>query len=1554
MKSSVLILFLVFSFNFTFAQDTISDQISSSDSYQDYFKLPRKSLYLHLNKSSYLRGEKIWFQGYAYNRKTQNLDLDTRNVKVGLYNDAGEVLDKKLFLSIGGLFTGQISIDSTFTDGEYYLKAETNYMKNFKEDYAHVQRFEVLGEELKYSNARKRAFDLKLLPEGGTLVYGCKGNLGLKLINQNGQGIRFDAELYENENSIFTFSSNSFGHASVNFVPSEENNYTVELKLPDGNTIRKDVEDIEKEGFVLSVNNLLQDKTIINVSTNYESYVSADTKLMIHQEGKYFEVPLEIKTKKSTISKSIDKSKLFKGVNTITFLVNDKPIAERLIFNRTKVLGSSDDIQVSLVPKTNRDSINLNLNIAGLKKSSNLSISVLPKNTISYVKNQNISSSFLLDPFVNGHVENKTYYFKNANRRVDFDLDLLLMIQGWSKYKWDNIKKNAPQYAFKEEEGITQNVIINSRIRRKFEKFLVYGTIYNEAKVFNLDDDSEFILKNRYPFIGEKMEFSFITKKQDFEKPELDIEADLNLVSNTLPESQRPASLSKLRSIKLDLSNEQLYSSFLRGERLEEVTVESKNNEIESENFATSFKDNTVTVDEDFANTYAFLSDYLSTKGFIVGDVAGSFSIRSQSRISLQGSNAPTIFLNGILLNDISILAGSRTSDYEEIFVDRSGYGAGVQGAAGVIRLKQRTDALFTGQDREEEETFSQHEVKKGFEPPKLFYTPEYAFFQTESFQQIGTIGWFPDVKTSPEESFDLQIFDTGLTEMTLFIEGIARDGSLINITKDINLEEEKEKGLDFSVLQSYFDYFDLPRESLYLHLNKSSYLRGENIWFQGYAYNRKTQNLNKDTRNVEIGVYDDNGNLLDKKLFLSREGLFKGQIEIDSTFTDGNYYLKAETNYMKNFKEDYAHVQNFEVIGEEQVEQKQILKDFDLQVLPESGYSVLNCKSNLGVKLLNSNGLGVEFKATLYEDDKPKVDFESNTFGMAKVEFLPKEGKTYKLKVTLPNGDIIEKSIEDIKQYGFVINANVIESEEKKIVNVSYNLPDEFEDQKNNFTLMVHQEGKHFNIPIEIKSNNAEIPIVIEESKLFYGVNTLTLFKNDKPIAERLIFNDKKTLSNSNDVELNFVETKALDSLALKLSLNNIKSAAKLSISVLPSKTISYVKNQNISSAFLLDPFVQGYIENKPYYFTEQNQKTRHNLDLLLLTQGWSQYEWDTVFDKAPKVKYFRLNGISQEITINDKIPGRVNQILFWGDDTNDSNVININENFNTYTLYERFPLVGDTLEVSFVDKKQRFIKPDLSINNGILFGEDPLLSHQLLKPISNLRNIKPELSNDRIYDNFMDGEILDEVVIEADPKWKKNTFSRWMESDWGEYTEFDEDLVTRFPTLLEYLATKNYYRVGDRIADRPIATEKTRYPAVFLNGLKLRNLDILFVTRTQDFEEIYIDRSWFFQGVITLWWRKTPLFNDFDDVYPLARIVMENGFEPQKDFYTPKYKFFNTPVFEQSGTIAWFPEVSLEVGETIKLAILDTKQKNIKLFIEGITEDGSLINVEKILENR
>ena len=85
----------------------------------------------------------------------------------------------------------------------------------------------------------------------------------------------------------------------------------------------------------------------------------------------------------------------------------------------------------------------------------------------------------------------------------------------------------------------------------------------------------------------------------------------------------------------------------------------------------------------------------------------------------------------------------------------------------------------------------------------------------------------------------------------------------------------------------------------------------------------------------------------------------------------------------------------------------------------------------------------------------------------------------------------------------------------------------------------------------------------------------------------------------------------KQIDSTVVVLKTNPILKGVNLSVSVLPSSTSAYTSDNNIISKFLFNPYIKGDIENPWYYFDNTDREKNHDLDLLLLTQGWSKYSW-------------------------------------------------------------------------------------------------------------------------------------------------------------------------------------------------------------------------------------------------------------------------------------------------------------------------------------------------------
>ena len=119
---------------------------------------------------------------------------------------------------------------------------------------------------------------------------------------------------------------------------------------------------------------------------------------------------------------------------------------------------------------------------------------------------------------------------------------------------------------------------------------------------------------------------------------------------------------------------------------------------------------------------------------------------------------------------------------------------------------------------------------------------------------------------------------------------------SLLFLINTLNAQNQIE--------DSYQEYFQAPREVVYLHVSKDIFLPEEEIWFKGYLYDQKNAKPSKISKTINVGVYDSTGVLKKEQLYYLNDGFFKGSVKVDSTFADGRYFLKAKTNWMRNFND--------------------------------------------------------------------------------------------------------------------------------------------------------------------------------------------------------------------------------------------------------------------------------------------------------------------------------------------------------------------------------------------------------------------------------------------------------------------------------------------------------------------------------------------------------------------------------------------------------------------------------------------------------------------------
>ena len=405
----------------------------------------------------------------------------------------------------------------------------------------------------------------------------------------------------------------------------------------------------------------------------------------------------------------------------------------------------------------------------------------------------------------------------------------------------------------------------------------------------------------------------------------------------------------------------------------------------------------------------------------------------------------------------------------------------------------------------------------------------------------------------------------------------------LLIVFSSITICSQEERNIQ----NDYLEYFKLPRETLFLHTNKTSFLINEDIWFSVYVYDRKNELSSKRTKNIHLGLYDNQGNQIDKKLYQVKNGIAIGDFAINQNLVSGNYFLKVATNWMNNFKEDDSYLQKIEIINprREAIETIKVNpKEYDFQFLPEGGHIVSDIKNSIGIKAINDLGKGTAASGKIINSKNEEiVTFKSNFLGIGKFTFIPNKNETYKAIITLDNGKEFEQELPEIKKEGVTIIVNNTRPD-KVIINL--NLKRQSKDSITNNTmyeLIIHKDGKIKNVPLIFDGSTKQI--VIAKKSLYKGMNTITLFANKRPILERMFFNNF-SIKNHKIAIKKIASTE--DSISYQISSKELMNdeIINASISILPGETKSYNPDHNFLTAIHLKPYLKGLVENSQYCF--------------------------------------------------------------------------------------------------------------------------------------------------------------------------------------------------------------------------------------------------------------------------------------------------------------------------------------------------------------------------------
>jgi len=159
---------------------------------------------------------------------------------------------------------------------------------------------------------------------------------------------------------------------------------------------------------------------------------------------------------KTAVSAEIKTQELPTGILQVTLFTADwKPVAERIVFINNHDYEFFPSIRTTTKGLDKRKKNVLEVEV-GDTVLSNMSIAItdgdLPKD-----KSSDIISRLLLSSELKGNIYNPAYYFSSNADSVSHHLDLVMMTNGWRKYKWEDIVAGKlPQLKYQRDSDYLQ------------------------------------------------------------------------------------------------------------------------------------------------------------------------------------------------------------------------------------------------------------------------------------------------------------------------------------------------------------------------------------------------------------------------------------------------------------------------------------------------------------------------------------------------------------------------------------------------------------------------------------------------------------------------------------------------------------------------------------------------------------------------------------------------------------------------------------------------------------------------------------------------------------------------------------------------------------------------------------------------------------------------------------------------------------------------------------------------------------------------------------------
>ncbi|RZL17526.1 MAG: carboxypeptidase regulatory-like domain-containing protein, partial [Pedobacter sp.] len=923
---------------------------------------PVEKVHLHTDKSYYALGDTIWFKGYVTIGSQHQLSALSAALYVDLINENDSIL-KTLKLPVSaGTTQGDFVLNDGWNEGNYRIRAYTQWMRNAGEDYFYDQVFSVGNPWADYSvtssinsnsskssmssanSDQKIGYDIQFFPEGGNLINGVISKVAFKAVASNGLSAVIKGAIIDDQNkSIIDFKTEHAGIGDFTFKPETGRSYFAKVITPDGRESSIALPKSLDEGYGLAVFQPAGDSVLVRINAS-ESLVKLQKQnpsplSLIVQMGGASIFTLTVNITGPINSIWLKKNHFPMGISQFT-LFNDQsePLNERIAF-----IKNGDRMHITIAsPKAvykSKEKVELQLLARGadgnpVGGSFSVSVTDESKVPVDEADESTIFSNILLKSDLKGYIEKPNYYFTKDTEEVNKALDNLMLTQGYRRFSWKEITGSNPALpTFKAEQlGSSISGVVKS----------LNGKVYPGAKVklFSLksgiildavsDVNGKFSFDNLVLTDSIKLTLQATTIKNG-NKLEVIVDPSSKM-GLTERKFKRADSLIFQYSMKTYMENVKRQDALLermgglsRAQRLNEVTISGKKRTDQQYAPQGMFKVTEGQADQTFVfkNPETCVNLGLCLQGLLQGvifqplDVVQNypFSRNTKMDVYLNGRKLSDQEVGDVFDNDIIA-----PSDIGKIDVVRTNQ-------AVMSRLGNAPALLIVTKLGYTRKTYQPNVVNlspKGYNKVRDFYMPKY--------DRPGNALTVPDLRSTIFWDANVKTFTTGKAALSYFnadgpgnyrvvVEGINADGELGREVfrykveaGDQPLQTEFAK-IDRNLATRGLDSLSIkmPVERAYLHLDKTSYNIGDTLWFKGYVMAGPSLAATKLSGVLLVELNNDSAEVVRRVSVPIKNGVAMAQIPLPSrVFREGAYTLRAYTNLMQNYGDGHFFNQRF------------------------------------------------------------------------------------------------------------------------------------------------------------------------------------------------------------------------------------------------------------------------------------------------------------------------------------------------------------------------------------------------------------------------------------------------------------------------------------------------------------------------------------------------------------------------------------------------------------------------------------------------------------------